>query len=1663
MADKTPKNGGDSDIPVDKMSGLQRVLHCLADDVARGELDADGEWQAVATPVAGDVFAQTRLLIETYRREAGAVEPTKGARLLAQVSRLHAERHSDIPSAIEAIVEALKLAPGCEEVQRETLRLASGEDDPRCAMEILSKAAEAAPDAAILVQQLALLQELKLDDRGRAAEHYGRVLELEPLNMGAQEALLRLQIGAKEWGQVADRCATLAALEPQQEMRDTLELVAALLVGGDTEGPLRTAGRTEDQSLRQLALALVLSRTQTTEQWEEVVRKLGELAARDPDRASWLLLVASRLVGIQLGRVGEAAALAREALAHAPGDLVVIDWLAELYRKEARWDDLVLLLREKGQHLSADRARLEVHLTIAEILESRITQPEEAIAELERALELEPTDIHALQHLGRLYGQHRRWHDLVRMHQGEAECSEDPVVRATALYRCGRVLAEKMEQPEQAVACLERALEHAPSQMYAGPAGRLLAELYQQMGESSKLLALHRRQLGQCESTDQRIGLLETIGAIEHRLRDHAAATATYTEILDLEPQHRASMEALVEIHAAEERYPAMLSVLRGLVTFTGTPRQKAHLLLRMGHIIEDKTGDAPLALAHFEEALFHDPGCMEAFVEAGRLLHSARRWEDLRALYGRQIELVQEPHDRARLWFSIGWIEEQLLNQPGAALESYQRALEEDPTAWAPRRGMVRVAPRTEQPLQTDELLRQIEETSLTPQSRVAAMMRIALRLGKDPASVECTRRLFGRVLDQVPDHPLAGLLSLSAATTCEQWEQVVEQLPPLPASLVALASLKQPARALELLRDLPESELSPVVVRWLELLAAGTHDIKTQVAALQRRIEQETDLGRRVAVRLRLARLAEHRAEAELDPVQAYLDLLAEQPGESGAIQALERIARERDDRELLLDVLARRAAAAQGRERAAALCTRGDLLRSHGDTDAAVHDWREALTVDNGCRAAYEALKLALAERGDEEGLREVLEQGLESVEDPEVQVGDLIRRADCRLSTGNWQGAMSDLDRVLEFKPAQPSAMRRIEAILREQGDYRGIVMRFRPAAERTPSGQRRAQLYLTLTRICLEQLDSISDAERYVAAAVEADPDNVAALLAAAALRVRLDQPTEALTLYRRVLMRDVEAGTLFEVRLALFDIYLESFEDLVQAEEHLNAALQLDGGSLAAARRLLRLAGQGRQGRLVEALQLVSDLSDDPAEKVKALLQLSKALPQQGAEPLEPLMRALELEPGNLECLTLAASRLRERASWDELERILASGVEQIAPEHRVPLLLLRGEVLSRHLQRTEEAREVLRGVLRGDPRHDGAVELMLETMVTDGLDKIEDHQEAIGLFRTILDKHPLLVDSIRALRTLADRADNEDLVCCAESCLVLLGEATEEEVYFHRQRRNRLPGKAQRPLSGEEVMALTLPAQDHPVRQVMVLLGGALGELAPSDLGHYGLDAAATEQSDSQPAVLQQCAEMLGVDRYRTALALGGASLGVVEPGETPLLLLPEPFQRYTVPEQRFICGRLLSRVAARTESFDPARAEPLSLRSIELLLTALRRLEQPDFGAEVAPPAVLDDLVGRLGRVLPEASLGEASRAAADALEAMQGEDLSPWIRSTELAACRGGLICCGSVNAAASVIGQATREPVAEDLLRELVRFTLCEEHEVLRRELGLVLQA
>ena len=1229
---------------------------------------------------------------------------------------------------------------------------------------------------ALYQHEIGELTESRAGDEGAAVKAYARALQSDATLKPNLWAIRRVFERRALWPNLQK------LLDAEIRFARTPEEKAELLVekGQLLEDRLSDAAGARDcydkaveaspQSLAAwMALEKIFERERDLAGLARVWRGMADATA-EPGRKVALLIDLARLQSSVAGGTAEAAqAILKEALAIGVDAERVLDELERLADKSGRSDDVLQVLEERAQRLTARAAELPIVERLGETdrlvalrrrqaqLASERGEPDRGWGYLQAALQAAPGEPLVVRELSELAEALGRWDELADLLAGRVEAAPPSrrvglrLERAGALRRAGKAaeadaLEAEVARDEPGHLGLVVARERAA---LATRDWEKLAALY---AAEAELANSDGTPTGKPDPLWAATALTEAAAALEHLGRDAETHKALH-DALALVPHFAPAVNALERLYARGGK-PAEHAALLDAELAANPSAARAERLLEALVAAREALDDLPGAAQAARRLVERKPDDARARVRLYELDRAAQKLPEAADDLGQLARLLPEER-RVEALLERADLLEHRLKDPVAAAAAYRDALALRPgdpraaeafEALSRRRAKESGPHEQPSPQAWDDLaaaLQREAQASLSPERISYALLKLGEIHERERKSWDDAAQAYRDLLDRAPGHPAAlrGLQRAYRATgddprRAEALEQELDALAPAARgeALVRLGelyedTLKQPDRADE---------------TYGRALEAGT--------------QAHAALGRlRTAVRAR--------EPVALAEAIARLDGLVGGNGSGAAARAV------------LLD-------------------ERAELAHKSGDVEGAQARTDEAIALDAGARLPWLARARLSAQAGEVTALADALGALAERTNDPALQAA-LERRAGLlALSSGSRatrteELAQTRLRRAHALTPSDPSALVALCAVMAEP-DALGLRARLAEGAaqiewhlehgealeavgrlgEAAAAAERALEIdphHLQALELARRLARSGSDDKSYAAATARLAAEILEGERAAAFYREaaetfeRAGAPRQAASAWRAVLDRtpldghafvrarelmralrleDHAAGALVElyshrlehvrggddrVRLLLERAQLCADEgDREGAERDLRATLELDPGEPEALRRLAELLAAAPAGR-DEAMALFSrylEDEDDGGRRRAALLTLAELQEQAGGidEAVERLEEAIKLAP------TPAESR-------GELEKLAQLLIRQRRWQHAV-------EALRRLSALTPE------GAARA------AVEIRVATIYREGF---SDPRAAVEALLRALKTDPLSMDALAKLMPLAD------------------------------------------------------------------------------------------------------------------------------------------------------------------------------------------------------------------------------------------------------------------------------------------------------------------
>ncbi len=939
------------------------------------------------------------------------------------------------------------------------------------------------------------------------------------------------------------------AVELDPQRGDTLRSLARLLLqAGDHAGAVEVIAKHRDlasgadRAQREVELAFEYAdHLGKPELALEACMRALELRPRDPDA----IAILARLVEAPATRARAATEL---QLAYAElGDA----------RRESQ------MLRVMLEAEEDEARRLELHVRLADVEETKLGAPGTAFDIILRALNEVPDEIGVWDRAAELSVKAGRPTDLAeayRAHIVTADPDTRTLSRGVELELCDRAASlhdEHLGDPDGALPYLKRILAMDPSNQKAFTRLKQILTAGERWGE---LEDLFDQAAQAAEDPAQKIALLTEVAMIAEDVIQLPAKAIGYLErVLGIDPQHGGALDALEKLYEDEERFGDLAALLeRRLEAADGD--EAIDIRLYLGRLYLEQLLVPDRALAHVEGILTErhdDPDARELaerLLEIGSLrlrtaqllqtVYEARsEHRSLVRMLEIRLEAAEDVEERKELLRRVGELRDEKLHDDAGAFTSLGELLPLVPDEEAVRERFVEIGRRLGHHEHVTKVLSEAADKAGSKSTKADLLTQVAVVLEGALAAPERAEEVYRKVLAIDPDDAtIAG----PAARALARLQAEGGRHEALAQSLEIEVKLEESEDArkglYERLGDLYETVLgsrAKAITAWrarladdpgdekaliaLERLLESTEQHRDLVDVLRRREEIATDTAERRRAMVKAAETLAGPLDDVAQATQAYRAVVdafgADRAAHAALAKLYERAERYQDLAEI---VEADLVLASEPEERVVLYTKLGDVRRKHlGELDGAIEAYRMALQLDAsdpGARSALEEMLDGDAKRGAAELLHPLYEgegasQKLLRVLDIEAEVADSpaerVEMLEKALAVA--EGALEDLAAAYEYarravKEAvgDDSIGRQVETLERittATGRFADTAALYRETAADVLDGDVQLSMLLRVGEIAKDKLGAPDVAVEYYKKALEARPDEKRAMLA----------------------------------------------------------------------------------------------------------------------------------------------------------------------------------------------------------------------------------------------------------------------------------------------------------------------------------------------------------------------------------------------------------------------------------------------------------------------------------------------------------------------------------------------------------------------------------
>jgi len=526
----------------------------------------------------------------------------------------------------------------------------------------------------------------KLKDHASAQAAYSQVLELDPTEEKAVNALQILYTETENWEKLVEILGVRASLHPEEDAQ--LKLIAGELLENRLNKPLDAAQLYDEIVTYDPTVSEAFARLERIytehEVWDQLVEAYEKRLAVTSDAEGRMdILRRLALLNESVLSNGEAAAdFYQQILDVKADDREAITALERLYEEQGRFDDLVLVLRRAVQLAETVRQKVLFLEKIAGICVEKLQDSTSAIMAYREILENDPAHVETLLRLEDLFSREGDWMEVLKVLELRQKIARD-VNEVVGFYlRKGDIYRDELLMPDKAREQYHMVLERIPD--HADAIERLIG-LYEEDEHWEKIVELLLAQARSISNEEHKARIFARMGRyMKDRLENLDGAVELFEAALERVPTLVEAVEPLAEIYMAREQWEKafpLLEMQRQLLEQSAPADVLAALYSKVARVCLS-TGNRPKALEYFRKAYDMDPTNVETLDGLASLNFAQGNYEVAEAYYKGLLDRAGDSIDNNRrnsIFRALGEIEMHL-GRVDSARDYFAKVLELQP-----------------------------------------------------------------------------------------------------------------------------------------------------------------------------------------------------------------------------------------------------------------------------------------------------------------------------------------------------------------------------------------------------------------------------------------------------------------------------------------------------------------------------------------------------------------------------------------------------------------------------------------------------------------------------------------------------------------------------------------------------------------------------------------------------------------------------------------------------------------------------------------------------------------------------------------------------------------------------------------------------------------------
>ncbi len=642
--------------------------------------------------------------------------------LLHQIATLYEDAAGDVHAAFATLARALSEDPTGEATQTGLDRIARATGRFADLAQTFRDLAAKQTDTTIASQLYtvsARVYEHDLADLAVATSLYQRVLEIDPANLGAAEALESIYRASNKYPELSHILQRKSEIVESTEAKKEALFQAAAIeedVLEQAEAAIAVYHRVlelDSEDLR--AIDALIKRYLGLARWVDllgVYARKADLVA-DTDEKKRIYYQVGAVYERELGDVPRAIDTYEKILELDPDDLQALSRLDVLYEQAQNWSELLAVLLRESEMTDDPAEGVSFQYRIADLYEKRLDDVPRAIELYRDLLQVQPDHeptrlaleglatgskdaVAAAAVLEPVYETASDWKNLIHIHEVQVQHATDAYQRCELLHRIARLYEDALDDHASAFDTYARAVAIDSSQEETLTNLERLASALTRWQDVAKLYDQELDKLGDNPGRFVELGH-RAAQIFEVQLDDIDSAITRYRRIVAVDPENQLAIKSLDRLLLQAGRWADLAEILTREAEIGQSTEEIIELRYRLGQVYQVHLSDLDGAILAYRDVLAasteHRPTlqALEGLFETSPkqldiaeilepIYRQAGEFEKLAGVYEAQLLHTTGEAERLQRYYTIAELQEDKLLDPAATLATYLRAMKEFP-----------------------------------------------------------------------------------------------------------------------------------------------------------------------------------------------------------------------------------------------------------------------------------------------------------------------------------------------------------------------------------------------------------------------------------------------------------------------------------------------------------------------------------------------------------------------------------------------------------------------------------------------------------------------------------------------------------------------------------------------------------------------------------------------------------------------------------------------------------------------------------------------------------------------------------------------------------------------------------------------------------------------